>query len=175
MNRKQCHICDRLLVPPTGPEDSLILLIGSIPDQIEIMSGQIWNTDAGEAFKSELGRAGINFRDCRVTNLWQHTEINKKDDSFVKEEDFHFGRMMNEVQGKKAVFLTGRQVIKALFVDSTVTDLEGLNVIPAVFPPEVETCIISRNPSIVLTPGGVVGNLRHSIQRFAQLTKEIRL
>ena len=174
MSREQCHICGRLLVPPTGPEDSLILLIGSIPDHDEIRTGQIWNTDAGEAFKSELGRAGINFRDCRVTNLWQHAEVNKKEDTFTDEEDFHFGRMMNEVVGKKAIFITGRQIVSSLF-EYTVTDLEGLSVIPEMFPPEIETCIISRNPSIVLTPGGVVGNLRHSIQRFAQLTKEIRL
>ena len=173
MKRKECPICGELLVEPVGPESSPILLVGAYPGWEEVRTGIPWTGPAGDVFKEELGRAGINYRDCRVTNLWLHKEVDPKHDRYEQEFDYHFKRLIQETFGKRGVLLMGRQPV-ALLLEESITDVEGLNIVPRIFPSSVEVCVISQNPASILTPGAVVGNVRHAIERFAELTKEWR-
>ena len=173
MTRELCSICQGTLVRNRGPITSPVLIIGSYPNWEEIASGHLGGTDASNVLETELGRAGINYDDCRITNLWRHTEVKEKDDAYDAEEAYHFNLLLTEFKGRKAVLLLGRQPVERL-LRVPISDVEGIEVSSEHYPASIKVSVVSKAPSIVLTDGAVVGNVRHAIQRFARLTKEIR-
>lgn len=174
MERELCSICQGTLVRNRGPMDSPILIVGAYPNWEEIQSGWIGGTDASNVLESELGRAGINYDDCRITNLWRHTEVKAKDDAYDAEHEYHLNLLLAELHGRKGVLIMGRQPVEEL-IETKISDVESLDVAgTGKLPTSVLYAIISKAPSIVLTDGAVVGNVRHAIQRFSKLTKEYR-
>jgi uracil-DNA glycosylase family 4 len=172
--REKCPICDDLLVSPMGPEDSPVLLVGAYPGWEEVMSGIPWSGKAGEVLKSELARAGINYGTCRVTNLWLHQEVDRKEPHYSREVDYHMARLFKELGRATAVLLMGRQPVSRL-LDTAISDVESLDVAGSgLLPSSVKICVVAKNPAICVTDGAVVGNVRHAIERFAKLTREIR-
>ena len=69
MVRQACPICSNLLVLPVGPKDASILLIGEYPGVEEVKSGFCWVGRGGEVLRAELARVGIQYEQCRATNL----------------------------------------------------------------------------------------------------------
>ena len=173
MERELCSICQGTLVRNQGPIDAPILIVGAYPNWQEIQKGYLGGTDAFNILDVELGRAGINSEDCRITNLWRHAEVKAKDDAYEEEEEYHFNLLLTELKGRKAVLLMGRQPVERL-LRVPISDVESLKVSSEYYPASVKVSVVSKAPSIVLTDGAVVGNVRHAIQRFARLTKEIR-
>lgn len=172
--REACEICGDLLVMPTGHADSPLLMVGAYPGWEEIKRGIPWVGNAGEVLKSELRRVGYNIRLVRLTNFWGHREPDKKDDRYNEEYDYHFARLIDEMKGKKSVVLMGSQPVR-IITGQNVTDVEGMVVTPIVpIPKSVEVLFAMRNPASVLTDGAVVGNVRHSMERWGELSKEWR-
>ena len=182
---KECPVCSMNLVHPTGPIDAPLLLLGAIPTWEDVLVGRPWATstrkdrwgseiqNGADVFRAELRRAGIEFRDCRATNLWLHSEVKEKEESYPAEFRFHFDMMREEFKGRKGILIMGRQVIEML-TGTNITDVEFLNIKSHYFPASVKVAIVSKNPSIALTDGAVVGNVRFAIQRFADLTYKLR-
>jgi len=174
MERETCPVCGGNLVAVAGPVDSPILLVGAYPGWEELREGRPWVGNAGDVFRQELGKAGINYRDCRVTNLWRHQEITPKHEYYEEEWEWHTNNVEAEMSERKAVLLMGRQPVLH-FCKAAVTDVENMTVKSPMFPPNIEVAVAMRNPAQVLTEdGAVVGNVRHAIRRFAELTKDFR-
>jgi DNA polymerase len=171
--REECEICGDLLVMPAGPKDSPFLLVGAYPGWEEIRSGRPWVGNAGDVLKQELKRVGYNLKLIRVTNLWMHRQPSKKEDRYEEELDYHFKRLVQEMQGRKSILLMGALPV-SLLTGHNVTDVEGTLVNGPYIPKEAEIVLAMRNPAAVLTDGAVVGNVRHSIERWGELSKEWR-
>jgi len=181
----ECPICGMNLVYPIGPIDAPLLLLGAIPAWEDVVKGRPWASstrkdrygstiqNGADVFKAELRKAGIEFRNCRATNMWLHNEVKEKEESYPEEFRFHFDMMLEELKGKKGVLIMGRQVIQTL-TGKNITDVEFVNIKSHYFPASVKVAIVSKNPSIALTDGAVVGNVRFAIQRFADLTYKLR-
>ena len=56
-------------VPPVGPRDALIAFVGEAPGKNEVIKKEPFVGRAGKLFKSTLKKAGIEYRDCYVTNV----------------------------------------------------------------------------------------------------------
>mgnify|MGYP001566956512 FL=1 len=58
--REECPKCGRMLVLPSGPVKSKILIAGEFPGFEEIRQGTPWIGKAGEILRTELMLAGVN-------------------------------------------------------------------------------------------------------------------
>lgn len=56
-------------VPPIGPLDAKIMLIGEAPGEEEVSKGEPFCGPSGRLLKSMLGNCGIDFRACYTTNV----------------------------------------------------------------------------------------------------------
>jgi len=172
MKRNECKICGNLLVMPRGPEDAKVLLVGPYPGWEEVEKGIPWIGDAGDVLKKELQRVGMNFDLVRVTNSWMHHTVGPKEPQFEDEFDYHMKAVVREAQGKTSILLMGALPVK-IFTGRNVSDVEGL-VMKAPHFKKAKVVMACRNPAAVLNDGAVVGNVRHTIERFAEITKEWR-
>ena len=172
MKREECPVCGNLLVMPRGPEDATVLLVGAYPGYEEMKSGIPWCGNAGKVLKKELQRVGINFDLVRVTNAWMHYSVGPKEPRFEEEFDYHMKEVVREADGRMAVLLMGAVPVK-VFTGFNVSDVEGL-VVKAPHFPDAKIVMACRNPAAVLSKGAVVGNVRHTIERFAAISKEWR-
>jgi len=163
MVRQACPICSNLLVLPVGPKDASILLIGEYPGVEEVKSGFCWVGRGGEVLRAELARVGIQYEQCRATNLWLHAP-SKEDEEYR----WHMEQMLTEVQGKKFVLLMGSDVCKALLGEA-VSDVSGLIVNSPYLPKDV-TAIACKNPALVLRKGTTVGEVRQAMKVFGEVT-----
>lgn len=168
----KCPNCGRDLVIPFGRDTSNILIVGEFPGREEINRHQPWVGEAGEVLRMELARVGINYSDCRATNLWLHEKLAKKDEMFEGCFDFTVKELIKELGKARAVLVCGSETVEFLFhkkvmaVAGIALSLGGLS--------KAEVAVCSPNPAIALQPSGVVGDLRFAIERFAVLTKAIR-
>ena len=163
MTRQACPICSNLLVLPVGLKDASILLVGEYPGVEEVKSGFCWVGRGGEVLRSELARVGIQYEQCRATNLWLHAP-SKGDEEYR----WHMEQMLTEVQGKKFVLLMGSDVCKAL-LNEAVSDVSGLIVNSPYLPKDV-TAIACKNPALVLRKGTTVGEVRQAMKVFGEVT-----
>lgn len=172
MTRRQCPICNLKLVEPAGPINAPILLLGEFPGHKEIMSGRPWIGPAGEILKYELSRAGIQYAQCRTTNLWMHAPVSASNPTFDREYDWHMKQAMKEIKGRSVVFMMGSDVGKR-FIGQGWTDYLGLKVKrPSLFPKSVKVVVVSQNPAIAMH--GVLGEIRFAIENLAELSRRYR-
>ena len=164
MSRQACPICGNLLVLPVGPTDASILLVGEYPGVEEVKSGFCWVGRGGEVLRSELARVGIQYEQCRATNLWLHAP-SKEDEEYR----WHMEQMLTEVQGKKFVLLMGSDVCKAL-LNEAVSDVSGLIVNSPYLPKDV-TAVVCKNPALVLRKGTTVGEVRQAMKVFGEIVR----
>ena len=120
-----------------------------------------------EILEKELGRVGINYKDCRKTNLWMHSIPKTTEDGYEEELEYHKNNLLVEMEGRKAILLMGRQPVEAILKEK-IADVEGLQI-----PWKDSIMVVCKNPSIVLTQGAVIGNIRHAIERFGGLVREL--
>ena len=170
MNRTTCPICnDLLLVEQGGPADSPILLVGSQPGKLEVARGVPWIGQAGRVLDAELGRAGIQRSNCRVTNLWMHDPpgmgTQKKPNPLYEPElNWHFKQLLNEMSGRPAVFIMGADTCE-VFNLGAVSKISGMKVESTLFPKSVTLAVASVNPALALRE--VLGEVRLAIENFA--------
>jgi len=172
--REQCPLCGKKLVEPSGPENADVLLIGGKPGWEEIAKGMLWIGKAGKVLDAELAKQGIQRGSVRITNLWLHEPPppgtpKKPNPEYGTELDWHFGRLLKELKGKKYILLMGAEPCEVLKVGN-VMDVSGLQVSSEYFRGQV--CIASPNPAIVLhgeSKDALVGEVRLAFGRFAEL------
>lgn len=72
MTRPLCPSCQHQLIEPIGDPKAKLLLMGEFAGYKEMEVGYPFVADAGVSLRYELGRVGINYGECRVTNLYPH-------------------------------------------------------------------------------------------------------
>src|SRR3990167_6689910 len=162
MTRQACPICGNLLVLPVGAKDASILLVGEYPGVEEVKSGFCWVGSGGEVLRSELARVGIQYEQCRATNLWLHAPSKE-----YEEYRWHMEQMLTEVQAKKYVLLMGSDVCKAL-LNEAVSDVSGL-IVNSPYLPKAVTAVACKNPALVLRKGTTTGEVRQAMKVFKEV------
>ena len=71
--------CGRVQVPAKGPADAKILMIGNAPTKFDVKEMTPWTGEAGTLLETELRRAGFNYLNIRITNMWQHSKVKECD------------------------------------------------------------------------------------------------
>ena len=116
-----CKECGRRLMLPEGPPSAAILLVADAPTQFDVKEGALWTGSGGEILRVELRRAGINYKSCRVANMWQHV---KNTDCAL---DVHIDTVLAEMANRRAILLMGADAVK-YFTGENVSDVSGLRV-----------------------------------------------
>ena len=116
-----CDICGRKLVAPEGPANADILLVADSPTIFDVREGRPWTGPGGKVLRTELRRAGINYNNCRVTNMWQHVKHKDCDPAS------HIDAVLKEMQGRKAILLMGADAVQ-YFTGENVSEVSGLRV-----------------------------------------------
>lgn len=168
LGRQTCSICNNYqLVPPFGPVGK-ILLVGEFPGYEEIQQGIPWVGSASDVLRHELAKVGINMDNCRRTNLWQHAVPKDKKERLM-EFDWHFNQLMEEIRQAKYVLMMGSE-LAPLFFKAKVSSISGTEQTSALVPKGIRM-VAAVNPAICLIKGGVVGDFRFAVQKFAQIVK----
>jgi uracil-DNA glycosylase family 4 len=167
----ECPVCKRKEVATSGKKNAPILLVGESPDYEELRVNATFVGEAGQALRSELIRAGIQYGECRATLLWRHDP--KVGKEFKEQCYAHMMEMfLEELRTARGVLLMGSEVTK-ICVGQTVSKINACRLPrPALFPSNVEVVVAAYTPKVLLSM--VVGDFRLAVQRFADYTKDIR-
>lgn len=167
----ECPICGKRIVPASGRIDSEILLAGEFPGAEEMMRGVPFVGETGKVLEYELFLVGINMRECRLTNLWQHYKpASKKVETYQSCYDQFVMELIKEMRGRK-VLLMGSENANT-FLPMKISACAGLLVESALFPKDVQFVQMCVNPAVAINAGGTVGELRLAIQKFARRINE---
>jgi len=153
-----CPICHTdECVPPIGPQNSKILIIGAFPGKDEIKEGKPMVGVNGGILREELRKCGVDMKRLRITNLWQHAP-NDNAGCLV-----HWAKQaIHEAKGKQAILLIGSETVK-YFCQCSVEAYNGLLVQSDYLKaPMVMACI---QPVNVFKVG--LGEVRLTIQKFS--------
>lgn len=164
----KCPHCNKDMVDPSGPKDSPILLIGEFPGDEEVKQSRPFVGPTGNVLRPELGYRGIDLTQLRVTNIWLH-KPNGNEDCY----NYGLQKCISEAKGKKIILLIGSDAVKE-FVgkDASVYDLCGLEVESHKL--SAPTIMAILNPAIVFQKGGVVGEIRLAIDKFAEKVEKLK-
>lgn len=158
-----CSICKSdECVPPSGDEDSLVLLIEEFPGSEEIIKGRPFIGRTGTIIRNELIRAGYQLSAFRIMNLWRHPP-NKNEQCFelgVKE-------CLKEAKNKKLVVLIGSETVK-YFTGKNVSEWNGLLVTSPMLSCDKILAVVQ--PATVFHSS--VGEMKYSMQRLVHYLKE---
>jgi len=124
--------------------------------------------EAGRILEYELFLVGLNMREFRLANLWQHTKPKKMDDVSQRCFDHFVIELTKEMHGRK-VLLMGSENANT-FLRWKISDCSGLLVESPLFPKDVIFVQACVNPAAALHEN--VGELRLAIQKFAKRIKE---
>jgi uracil-DNA glycosylase family 4 len=160
-----CKGCGRHIIEPEGPPDAEILIVGDAPNQYDMHTGHLWTGEFGDLLRAELRKLGILYKNCRVTNLWQHPK--DKDCDFEK---YHINTVLREMDSRPVVLLLGADAV-SYFTGYGVSDVSGLRVdtLPRreyLIPASVGKAFALFNPAIVLHEK--LGELRHGLTKYAE-------
>jgi len=170
-----CPSCGRDdLVLASGPRRAKILVIGEFPGEDEIKKGKPMVGAMGSVLRSELGRAGLDMNQMRLTNLWLHPpqKVGVKDTEGqrIKEKCFNHGlqEVIKEAKNRQAILLLGSDTV-SFFCNEKVSEVSGLEVKSAYFSvPLLFACV---QPATVFHQG--LGELRLSLQKFAKRVNKL--
>src|SRR3990167_5244965 len=136
---RQCPVCNQDIISPSGNPKSFILLIGGIPDEEEMLIGNLFvsRESGGQVLKSEFFREKVDYKRLRITGLWLHPPHTpasmKKEDKRVASDlnercmKFFMEELLKEADGKQAILLIGSEAVKAL-AGVSVSDWAGLKI-----------------------------------------------
>lgn len=164
-NREACPHCGDLLIEPSGPINGTILIIGDVPDWLDITTGvPFYDRDrrkrAGNILREELMRAGLDPRRVRYTNLWLHAKKKKGE----CDTDFHITRMFQEFVKAEHVLVAGIEPLQIILDDPTVStmDWSGLNLKSPNIPKRITAMAMVK----VATGFDTLGEIRLALGRF---------
>lgn len=158
---KTCIVCGMSTVPPSGPKESNVLVIGEFPGQLELETGKPFATSdrfmtAGKIFRKELQRVGISLGQWRTTYLWQHAPT--ENESCY---DYWYKDALEEAKGRSAILLVGSEVVET-FTSYKVMDVSGLQVDSPILSAPIIYAMV--NPALALHRA--VGEVRLGIEKF---------
>lgn len=152
-----CPNCFDLLVKAVGPAKSEILIVGGIPGEQELKDLEPFTGWTGKNFRRELANAGLDYFQCRVTNLWLH--LPNKDEKCL---EFCMEQVLQEAQGKKLILLCGAETVQT-FTGHKVSEVCGLWVDTTYF--SKDTKVMAMFNPAQLQHGGV-GEVKLSLAKF---------
>lgn len=159
-----CPHCNQVMVLPyTGRND--MLLVGEYPDLWDKNRGIPFSGEDGEILKYEMSRYGMNIWDCNLTTLWLHDK-NKNGMCF----QMGVQSLTKEMAGRK-VLLMGAELSK-YFLDVSIMDVAGIEVISPLFPTSVQFVMMSPAPGTCKHT--THGEFRLAIEKFIKRCKEVQ-
>ena len=172
MSRDLCTVCENMLVEPSGPSESPILIAGEFPGYQETMEGKPFVGEAGKVLKEEMKRLGMSLKEFRVTNLWLHQQPDKKDDWYAGCFAESCKSFNKEARDRQAILLLGSECAN-YFVGKGVMSIAGLQVeSPSLSAPII---VCAPNPAICLQPKKSIGEFRLALKRFRDACREAGL
>ena len=164
---KLCPKCHQISVPPSGPKESPILIMGEFPGDAELKWGKPFVGFTGKVLKTELARFGLDIKQYRLANLWIHLPRKHDDELYEECWNFTLKVALRELQNRKGILLLGSDCAKT-FVRKGVMEIAGLRVEDDCDLFKAEVVICSPNPAVVFQPTGVVGELRFALEQFSE-------
>jgi len=162
----ECSICgSSQVVPPVGNLKSPVLIVGKYPGTEEIKEGIPMVGPMGNILKQELFVLGMDLKQTRRMNLWQHPP-NNNPDCYQHGVD----TVLMESKGRKAILLLGDDVVSQFLPGKSVMSIAGLVMESPFFTAPV---VASPNPAIVFQKSGKVGEVRFSLHQFVKLVSEV--
>jgi len=156
-------VCGKRFLPPSGPVDADLLIIGEFPGKDEMRYGRPFCGPSGNVLQAEIARLGLDWEKIRVTNISGHMDPG--------EACFQFGIecAVHEAKGRKAILLLGSETSKT-FLGKNVTAISGLPVKSKFFNAALIRATV--NPANVLQ--GVVGDFRLALSLFVKEYKKVK-
>ena len=156
--------CGRKLVMPEGPANANILLVGDAPTVFDVRAGRPWTGPGGTVLRTELRRAGINYNNCRITNMWQHNKVKDCDPAM------HIDAALKEMRNRRAILLMGADAVH-YFTGENVSEVSGLRVdefpyAQEMLPEGVGVVYASVNAALALHDK--LGEVRFAMEQFAK-------
>ena len=173
-DREACPHCGDLLVEPTGPIKSDILLVGDWPDWYDIMKGKAFAIGyrkhnrpidrAGDILRDLLTANSIRWERCRMTNVWLHDKKKAED----CDHSWHVERVFKEMAKAKYVLLMGTTAVHLLLEDASAQAWSGLEILSHDLPKDT----LAMGSVKMSTGFGQLGEVKLAIKRFAEMVHE---
>ena len=151
--------CGRVQVPAKGPKDAKILMIGNAPTKFDVKAMTPWTGDAGTLLETELRKAGFNYLNIRITNMWQHAK--------VKECDLvnHLNEVLAEMKDRDTIILMGAETVN-FFTGEKVSEVSGLRVTDEDWFQDGQTVYALFNPGVAMR--SKIGEVRYGLQMIKE-------
>ena len=140
-----------MIVKPTGPDNAKIAIVGEAPGKDEERIGRPFVGGAGKILDGMLLEAGIDRRDCYITNVMHIRPVNNDFGEFYEDVSRKFpgkllmdggSRLMQEIKSvnPNVVIALGNEALKALVNKTGITKYRG----------SILKCIILHDPCDVM-------------------------
>ena len=160
---KTCKHCKDTLIKPIGNKKSPVLLVGEFPGWKELKYKTPFIGQTGDILKKELFNHGVDWKSCRITNLWLHAKRPASKDCL----EYHYQLLLKECIGKKAILLMGSDTAKRV-IGKNIMSVTGMRI--EIINLSAPLIVASVNPAQVTH--GTLGEFRLAIQRFTDGIKE---
>ena len=168
----ECPVCGKRIVPAWGDTNSDVLIAAEFPGNDEMRRGIPFVGEMGAVLEYELFLVGVNLREFRIANLWQHYKPTKMTEEGQECYNHFVGDLVKEMKGRK-VLLMGSENANT-FLSMKISECSGLVVNSPLFPKDVKFVQMCVNPAVALQKGGTLGEVRLAIQKFARRCKEVK-
>ncbi len=176
-SRTQCPQCGDLLVQPTGPIKSDILLVGDLPDWWDVIKGKAFSVGyfkfgkyvqrAGDILRDLLTANSIRPERCRMTNVWLHAA--KKDTEC--NIDYHIEQVYKEMAKAKTILLMGTLSVRLLLQEAGAREWSGLEILS----PDLPRGSQAMGSVKMATGFKHLGEAQLAIKRFSEMVHEVSL
>jgi len=167
MKELTCPICgSEDFIFPIGPRNAAIMIIGDKPTDNDIKYGKPFTEGSGTILRQEFAFRGIDTRQFRVTYLRSHISATKK----LSPKCFEIDALdvIKEAKNKKLIILISAEVVK-YFTSQSVENLMGLMTTSQLLS---APCFCMESLGSIFNRGGVVGEVRLSIQKISEYIKK---
>ena len=152
--------CGRVQVPAKGPADAKILMVGNAPTKFDVKEMTPWTGEAGTLLETELRKAGFNYLNVRITNMWQHAKVKECD--LVSHLDILLKEMKNN---RDVIILMGAETVE-FFTGEKVSEVSGLQVTSEEWFNHDDTVYALFNPGVAMRTK--IGEVRYGLQMIKE-------
>jgi uracil-DNA glycosylase len=134
-------------------------MVGNAPTKFDVKEMTPWTGDAGTLLEAELRKAGFNYLNIRITNMWQHAK--------VKECEFHqhLDVLLAEMKGRDVIILMGAETVE-YFTGEKVSEVSGLQVTSKEWFNADDTVYALFNPGVAMRTK--IGEVRHGLKMIKE-------